>query len=236
MPGPVVAIHQPNFLPWAGYFRKMAVCDTFIYLDTAPFTRNGLQNRNRILTAQGLRWLTVPVRIRGFRNAETRRIEINSQTDWRRKHLKTLEICYGRAPHFDRTYPGIAAVYGRPAGLLADFNLQLLELCREFLNIGTPVVRASELPETGRATRRLISLVQSVQGRTYVSGSGGRNYLDESLFREAGIALVWLDWEPRRYPQTQPGFVPGLSIIDALFALGPDVGNMIREGGHRDDG
>jgi WbqC-like protein family len=229
-PKPVVAIHQPNFLPWLGYFQKMALCDRFIYLDTAPFTRNGLQNRNRIVTPRGEQWLTVPVLSKGHHGDKTSDIRINHQVSWQRKHLKTLQSCYGKADHWDDIFPQLSGIYSRKDDQLVDFNYRLLHLCRELLGITTPVECASRLPENGVGSERLLSLIKAVNGKTYLSGSGGQNYLDEKLFAEQGITLIYQAYQPEPYPQLSAAFIPGMSVVDALFCLGSNTKTLLTGG------
>ncbi len=225
---PVVAIHQPNFCPWAGYFNKMFQADIFIYLDTAPYTVNSFQNRNRIMTSQGVKWLTVPVLTKGKSGALTKEIEINRQIPWERKHLKTLRLNYGKAGCFKDIFGEIERIYSHSGNLLADFNIKLLSCIASILRIETPTVRSSELPEKGMATQRLISLIKSVGGKTYLSGIGGRKYLDEALFRANDIQLVYQNFNPAAYPHL--GATPGLSILDTLFYMGGNAETVVKGG------
>ncbi|HPQ42261.1 MAG TPA: WbqC family protein, partial [bacterium] len=111
IPGTVVTIHQPNFAPWPGYYHKMMMADCFVYLDNVPFSKNSFQNRNKIEMNGEARWLTVPVLTKGEYATETRFIRVNNRTAWRKKHLSTFRVNYGKTPFFRWVYPRIEAVY-----------------------------------------------------------------------------------------------------------------------------
>lgn len=228
IPGPVVTIHQPNFAPWPGYYHKMLAADRFIYLDNVPFSKNSFQNRNKIIINGEARWLTVPVQTRGSFNAETRHIRINEQSDWRRKHLATLRVNYGKSRFFSWVYPRIEKVYGQSHRYLMELCLDLSSEIRDMLRISTPLLMASDFAGVQGATERLVALVRAAGGVTYLSGKGGRKYLDIDQFKTAGIHLEFQDFKQRTYPQTVPSFISNLSTLDLLFNLGPDAAEWIR--------
>jgi len=215
----VVAIHQPNFLPWMGYFYKMAKCDIFIFLDNVQFSKNSFQNRVKIKTPQGAQWLTVPVH---FRFGQlTYEVQIDNQTNWREKHLKTFEMNYKRAPFFDEVYFLLKDIYLKAKWTsLVDFNIELIMKICGYLDIKPQIMKASSLGVDGKATELLIGLIKKVGGKIYLSGTGGMKYQDEERFKEEGIELIYSDFVHPIYPQLWGDFVEGLSIIDLLFNMG----------------
>jgi len=217
----VVAIHQPNFLPWMGYFYKMAKCDVFIFLDNVQFSKNSFQNRVKIKTPQGAQWLTVPVH---FRFGQlTYEVQIDNQTNWREKHLKTFEMNYKRAPFFDEVYSLLKDIYLKAKWTsLVDFNIELIMKICGYLDIKPQTMKASSLDVEGKATELLIGLVKKVGGKIYLSGTGGMKYQDEERFKEEGIELVYSDFVHPIYPQLWSDFIEGLSIIDLLFNMGSE--------------
>jgi len=227
IPRPVIGIHQPNFLPWAGFFHKMKCCDLFIYLDTAAFTKNSFQNRNQIRTPSGPSWLTVPVLTKGQFGKATSEIEINNTVPWRRKHLGLLDQSYRKSRFVTDYFPSLKELYSGTEKKLVDFNIPLLSQIKQWLKIITPTRTASELNVTGTATERLISLVKSVDGKTYLSGTGGRKYLDEGLFQKEGIKLIYQEYKIPIRDQQDKNFVSGLSVIDDIFNYGPETGELI---------
>lgn len=218
-----VAIHQPQYIPWLSYLRKIAASDLFIILDSVAFQKNGLQNRNRIKTAQGPLWLTVPVKQK--LGSPLKDVEIDNTTDWRRKHWSTLRQSYGKAPCFQLYAPGFERVYSREWTRLADLNIELLELLLKCFGIATRLARSSAMKAEGAASRIVLNLCLEAGATEYISGEGAKDYLDEKVFAEAGVALVYKPAVlPSPYPQlhAQAGFLGDLSCLDILFNCGPD--------------
>lgn len=229
----IVAIHQPNFLPWLGYFYKIAKCDTFVLLDNVQYTKNSFINRNKIKTPEGELWLTVPVKVKGRFGQLIKDVEIDNIVDWRKKHLRTLEMNYKRAKFFEQVFSRLKAVYYvNDWDNLCELNIRLLEEVLSILKLEKKLVRASELNVEGESTRLLINIVKAVGGNVYLSGFGGAKYQEEELFKQAGIALEYYDFKHPVYPQLWSDFVPNLSVIDLLFNCGSESLNIIlRKGG-----
>ena len=222
----VVAIHQPNFFPWLGFFDKLRQCDVFIVLDDVQFQKTGgcWTNRVRIRVGGQPQWLTLPVQrnYRGYRRI--REMEIDEHGPWREKMIGTLRHSYARAPHFRAVFPGIEALlFSTPAGInLAEFNLTCIRTLAEMLGLDTGrLVLASSLPATGTATDLLVSLTRTVGGTAYLCGGGSGGYLEEGKFADAGLQLLYQKFQHPRYDQVGEGeFVAGLSVLDALFSCG----------------
>ncbi len=223
----IVAIHQPNFLPWIGYFYKILKCDTFVFLDNVQYTKNSFINRNKIKTSQGELWLTVPVTFSfGQKILEVR---INNNSDWRKKHLKTFELNYKKASFFEEIYEMIKNVYYEDDWLyLADLNIALILTISDYLGIKRKFIKASELEAEGKSTELLISIVKKLNGDVYLSGFGGAKYQEETAFEESGIKLLYYDFQHPIYKQLWGDFIPNLSVIDLLFNCGKDSVNMVR--------
>jgi hypothetical protein len=225
-----VAIHQPQYLPWLGYFDKIDQADCFVLLDDVQFKKNEWQNRNKIKTAAGWQWLTVPVLHRfPQRICE---VKINQTDPWSRKHLQALTSNYGSAPFFDLHRPFFEEIYGREWTLLVDLNVAAITYLAEALGIRTKLVMASSLPVPAEleATDRLISICQAVGANTYLSGVGGREYLDLAPFKEAGIGVLFQAFQTQPYPQRFGAFVPDLSIVDLLFNCNDQSLQIMRQG------
>ncbi len=225
-----VAIHQPQYLPWLGYFDKMDQVDCFVLLDDVQFKKNEWQNRNRIKTAVGWQWLTVPV----LHHSSQRicEVKINPTVPWARKHLQALTLNYGSAPFFELHRPFFEGLYGREWGALLDLNMATITYLVEALGVRTKLVTASSLPLPAEleATDRLVAICQALEADTYVSGAGGRGYLELSRFEEAGIQVLFQVFETRPYPQRFGAFVPDLSVVDLLFNCNGDSLEIIRQG------
>lgn len=226
----VVAIHQPNFIPWAGFFHKMLVSNLFIYLDTAPFTKNGFQNRNRIWTPNGIQWLTVPILTKGSFNAASREIKINNQITWKKKHLASIKLNYKNTDNFQWVFDSIEPVYSADSEFLLDFNIAILQSIRSLLSINTPVRLASEFPSEDMSTERLIYLTQRVGGKIYLSGVGGKKYIDEDSFSRSGIQLDYHHYQGHPLFQRDGTDSSNLSILHLLFVCGRETRKWIMEG------
>ncbi|MEO1267082.1 MAG: WbqC family protein [Myxococcota bacterium] len=222
-----IGIHQPNFLPWLGYFAKMNACDIFVFLDDAQFSKNSYINRVRLQQNGAARWFTVPVQHNGLHQTIGETL-IAPGHRWRRKHMGTLQAVYRRAPHYRFVMDRLAPLYDDPPEHLADFNILLIQAIAHMLGIDTPTRRASEVGVDETSTDRLVTLVRAYNGTTYISGKGGATYQDPQRFKEAGVTLDVRAYQPIPYPQPHEGpFLPGLSAIDALFARGPDARELL---------
>lgn len=225
MPGErIVAIHQPNFFPWLGYFDKIALADVFVVLDSVQFPKKqgNWMNRVQILVQGEPRWLTVPVdrSYHGLRAVYDMRIADDRQ--WRDRSMKSLRAAYGKAPYFERVVDVVQGLVCSEQTLLADYNLAAIEaLVDRFVPVPATLVRSSELGVTGSATDLLITITKAVGGTTYLCGGGANTYQDDARFAEEGLTLRYQDFEPPDYEQLgSANTVKGLSVIDALFNLG----------------
>jgi len=224
----IVAIHQPQYLPWLGYFDKMIRADAFCYLDNVQYKKNEWQNRNRVKTSRGWQWLTVPVEYRFPQKINE--VRINNRVNWRKKHLKSLRMNYGKSPFF-REYIGFFEdAYGRDWKYLSELNVHVAEGLRRMLGIFMErTVLASRLKLSEDPTDRLIDICKILGGDTYLSGKDGSRYMDMNRFLERGISVVFQDFSHPEYPQRYGRFQPRLSAVDLLFNCGPDSLNIIRE-------
>jgi hypothetical protein len=212
-----VCIHQPDFMPWLGFYHRLSQSDLYVVLDSVQFIRQGWQHRDKIKTAQGAHWLTVPVKTRGLNRQLIRDVGIEEKSDWQDLHLKTLRHGYARAPFFDQHYPPIADIYNRHHSQLMQLNLDLMFYFMGAFDIHIEVVFASHFLSIGTKTDLLINLLKKVKATSYISGLGAKAYLQEEKFKESNIDLIWQSYTPNRYPQLHGPFVPGLSAIDFLF-------------------
>jgi hypothetical protein len=224
-----LAAHQPQYLPWLGYFDKLDRVDLFVLLDTVQYKKNEWQNRNRIRTATGWQWLTVPVHTR-FPMA-LRDVRIDESGGWRRKHREALRVHYGRAPHAGRILPALSALLDEPHEHLATLNARTVEILAGLLGIRTPIVRASELDDLpDGADARLIALCHRFGCGTYVAGRGGQDYMDAGRWRAASIRVEFQEFRHPVHPQMYPGFEANLSAIDLLLNCGAVSIARLREG------
>ena len=217
----IVAIHQPNYLPWLGYFRKIAKADIFVFLDDVQFSKNGYINRVQILGSQGTHWLSVPVTKKFGLNINETKV---ASHDWVRKHRSTLRHFYQRSPEFDTVWSDISDVFDaiEVEADLATINMYLVKYLAGRLGLKVEWRESSEF-ETGdvRGDDRLIALMQAIApGQCYLSGASGAKYQSEVKFSDAGLSLKYSDTTNLIYPQIGSCFTSGLSALDAVFMLG----------------
>lgn len=228
--GPIVSIHQPEFMPWPGFIHKLATCDVFVVLDTVQFRKNYFQNRNRIRDARGDRWLTVPVKKAPLRTPIDE-IEIAEDPNWCERAVKSLEQCYAQAPHVDSLGP-IIEILRRETRSLRDLNVALIRHFADVLDIDTDIVLASDLKleRVVGGSDVVLAISEHMGASTYVSGRFGRDYLEMQRFHELGIRVVFQDYSPPQYRQLHEPFVPGLSVLDILLTQGPETLDLIMGG------
>jgi len=218
----IVTIHQPDFLPWLGFFDRWEKSDTYIVLDDVQFIRRGWHHRDKIKTQNGIEWLTVPVQKKGRYSQTIKEVRINNEENWRHKHLETIQAAYRKATNFDLVYGRLSEIYNVDHDLLISFNMNLLRLCSKMLDINTLVVFASEFNVKSTGSQRLVDLVKSVGGKEYLTGSGSRDYLDEALFNKEGINVCWQKFHHPVYQQFHGSFEKMLSSLDYLMMRDKD--------------
>lgn len=219
----IAAIHQPNFLPWLGYFYKIANSDIFIILDDAQYTKNSFINRNKIKTPQGTQYITLPVSHTGKFGQLILECSIDDKEKNAKKITRTIELNYRKAKYFSDYFDEFQKILNSNTSNLAEINVLLIEWILEALNIQSEIRRSSELKNvTGKSTERLVSICQSVGADEYLSGFGGVKYQEEAVFKESAIKLKMTDFHHPQYPQCWGDFIPNLSIIDLLFNCGPE--------------
>jgi len=225
----LVTIHQPNYLPWTGFFHKWLLADAFVILDTVQYHKNEWQNRNRIKTAQGAQWLTVPVHYQFPQRIDE--VEI-AGLGWVRKQVTAIEQAYAKAPYLDHYWPEIRTLLLRDWQHISRLNTRLIRQLGEMLGCTAPLYLASEMRTSEEEpTKRLIALTRELEGTAYLSGREGRNYLRQEAFAAASLELWFQEAEAPRYPQLHGAFISHLSVIDLLFNVGPDAAAVIRKMG-----
>ena len=224
----IVAVHQPQYLPWLGYFDKIRQVDIFCFLDSVQYKKNDWQNRNRIKTSQGWQWLTVPVR---FQFPEKIwEVKINSMVNWRKKHLQALVTNYRRAPYFEKYIEVYEQIYSKEWEFVSELNIHFIERLVDALGLSQkPAVKSSQLELREEPTDRLIDICKEVKADTYLAGQDGMKYMDLERFKENGIEVIIQDFKHPIYPQMFNDFQSHMSVVDLLFNCGPESLNKICE-------
>ncbi len=224
-----VAILQSNYIPWKGYFDILRRVDEFILFDSMQYTRRDWRNRNRIKTRDGLRWLTIPVNVKGKYHQTIRETTVSEPT-WADEHWTTLRQAYARAPFFRESADRIEALYQRAGTLehLSAINHLFLTEVAALLNITTPITWDTDYPAFEGKTERLRGLCQAAGATDYLSGPAARDYIEPQVIEQAGIRLHWMNYAGYpEYPQLDPPFEHGVSVLDLLFQTGPDAARYL---------
>jgi hypothetical protein len=218
-----VAIHQPNYLPYLGFFDKMKQSDIFVIYDDAQFEKGEFQHRNRIRIYHGWKWLTVPVE---KKHSPINEIPIKNEVTtwkgvkWADVHFKDIRDNYKDTPCYSVYEEEIKRIYENKHDKLMDLNMDLIKFLVKVFDINVEMVFASDFGFTSKSTERLVEIVEALDGDVYLSGPKGRDYLEASLFEKKGIKIVFQDFKHPVYKQRYEGFVPNMAAIDALFNVG----------------
>ena len=210
----ILTAHQPAYLPWLGYFDKIARSDIFIFLDTVQFEKNSFINRNKIKTPNGPIWLTIPVLQKGHTDSTLLETKIYNTKRWKVKHLRSIHMNYSKAKFFEINYPKLQKLYSEDYDILSDLcYYQLLSWLKE-LNIKTEVIRSSKLGIYSKKSDLILDLCRHFNATEYISGILGKNYLEESKFEKNKIKILYQKYKHPVYEQLYGDFVPNMSIVD----------------------
>ena len=216
-----VAIMQPTYLPWSGYFGLMQSVDVFVLLDSVQFARRSWQQRNQIKTADGAQWLSVPVQSKGKRYQLIGEVELDKSSGFAATHRCSIEMSYAKTPHFNQYAETLLPLLDNESPLLADLTMGLILQLKGQLGITTRVLRSSELDGSGAKAELLASLCKQLGATTYVSPPSSKDYLDESdSFNVLGVQVQYFEFKHPEYAQPFGEFLPYMSIIDMLFNCG----------------
>lgn len=228
-----VAIVQSNYIPWKGYFDLIAAADEFIIYDDMQYTRRDWRNRNVIKTAQGLLWLTIPVKVKGKYHQTIRETEVDNAS-WARSHWKSIVANYQKAPHFDDVARWLEPIYlGSMPSTLTEINQLFIAAICDYLDIRTRITKSWDYELIEGKSERLADLCRQAGGTHYLSGPGAQNYLDENVFAANQLKVQWFDYLGYpEYNQFWGNFTHSVSILDLLFHCGKQAPSMMK-GRHR---
>jgi|SRR5579872_5295106 len=223
-----VAIHQPQYFPYGGFFHKLSLSDLYVVMDDAQYDKR-FTNRNRIIAPGGPVWISVPIN-KTQRFAPNLEVEINNDMRWQNLHWRRLELSYNKSRFFQLYKGYFEQLYKKEWKMLFDLDLETLGQVISWLGLKIEIVRESELGVLSRSTERLVDVCKAVGADTYIAGSGSKNYMDESVFERNNITVEYQKWVPVPYRQhlaKEGQFIPNLSIIDMLANLGPDTSKVL---------
>ena len=231
----ILTAHQPVYLPWLGLFHKIALSDAFCYFNDVQYQVKDYNSRNKIKTANGAIWLTVPVLTKGYREKKIKEIEINNSIDWRKKHWKSIYLNYKKAPYFNKYANFLEETYKREWRYLVDLNEEMLKWFLEQLGIKVDYFKASELNFQSYKSELVLNMCKKLRADSYIFGALGKDYAQEENFVKNGVKIYFQDYKHPIYPQLYGEFMPYMSIIDLLFNCGENSlailmsGNITRQ-------
>ena len=232
----ILSVHQPQYIPWLGYFDKIDKSDCFIFLNEVQYKQREYQNRNKVRTKDGWMWLTVPIKSKGMRQQKINSVRINNDYNWQKQHCQSLRSWYGRAQFFKDHFPFFEKIYNEKWEKLKDLNICIINYILKVFEIHTTMYCESELGITAQGTDRIIELCKKLKADVYLSGTGGKDYLEDEKFHKAGITLEYQDFVYPTYKQQYMSreniFLPNMSSIDLLFNEGGESVKILR-GGNR---
>jgi hypothetical protein len=217
----IVAIHQPNFFPWMGFFYKLAHSDTFIFLDDVKLSGgSSYANRVKLLSGHTSNWFTAEIDSSTRKNFAINQVCF-AESDWKERIWKKLYTNYKGTEYWSETEALFEPLVLNPKLNIADYNIEAIRSVSEKLFIeNTLFTVASSLEIKSTRTQRLVELVKAVNGNCYLSGDGAGGYQDDDLFRQNDIALLKTNFNHPTYRQISNSFIEGLSVIDAISNLG----------------
>ncbi len=222
----LIAIRQPGYFPYLGFFKKIQTSDVFVCFDDAQYAIRAWDNRNKIKQDQGTMWISVPV----FEPFKKKLNEVKiANNEWIPKHILAIKSNYQQAPYFNDYWNDIESILNNKWEKLIDLNLALIEYFIQVLDIKTKIVRSSELNVSGSSSIKLLNICKKLNADSYFSGIMGKEYLDEDLFKKAKINVIYENFVHPTYSQIQGEFIPNLAIMDILFNEGENSKTILKK-------
>ena len=212
----IISAHQPNFIPWLGFFDKVNKSDMYVVLDNVPRSRGDYLNRNQIWTQLGPHWVTVPVNSKNLMQTQIKDIRIDYQNKWQEKQLKTIKNSYSKSQYFEEIYQGISEILNRGYPYIAQLNLELIKFLLHQFGINRKIEIASNYEFGEKKDDLILEICQFFNADAHIFGQQGKNYVQEAKFLRAGIEYEYQDFKTPIYP-TSHEFTANLSSLDALF-------------------
>jgi len=217
----VVVVHQPDFMPYLGFFDRLLKADIYVVFDNVQYVRSsrGWTSRDKIKTRNGTKWISVSTQ-KAPRDTAINKILLSKDDSWREDNLNLLRENYRKSPFYDEIMPYVVKLYGFHCERMMDFNLESIKMLMKLFDIQIDVVMASDLEPVGKSNTLIIDIMKKLNCKKYLSGIGAKDYYVPELYEEAGIEVIWQDFEHPIYKQQYDGFIPYLSSIDMLFNCG----------------
>lgn len=227
----IIVIHQPDFLPYLGFFDRLCKADIYVVFDNVQYVRSsrGWTSRDKIKTKNGEKWITVSTQ-KAPRDTKINQILLSSDTQWREQNVNLINENYKDSHYFKEIMPYIIELYQYPCQKMVDFNLKSIKMLMELFDINVDMLLASSLEVSGKSNELIINILKELGCYKYLSGVGAKDYYKPELYEKAGIEVIWQEFKHPVYPQQFSGFIPNLSSIDLLFNCGIKQSRKILRG------
>ena len=224
----ILSAHQPYFAPFPGFFYKAFMSDLFVILDDVQFPQGTTWiSRNRFKSHQGALWITVPVWKKRMGLQKISEVRICHEGRWARKHLESLKSAYRKAPYLSEHLGSLGEMFSEKNEKLLDLNLALIHYLMKALDIQTKTVLLSDLNVPSSGSRRLVDLCTKLGASQFIAQTPAKKFIDEKLFRDAGVALSFFNPPAPVYPQLWGDFIPNLSTLDLVLNCGPKAHDIL---------
>ena len=229
-----IAISQPTYLPWIGYFNIIDRVNSFVFLDIVQFDKRSWQQRNKIKTPNGLEYISVPVIVKGKHNQKIHEVRIQMDSKFPKNHLRSFEFNYNKSPFYSEYIEDITKIFLKTIEhqSLSILNSDIIKFICNTLKIKTKILHSTELKISGKGSELLISICDLLKSNNYLSAKGAINYLkeDKLFFDQSNIKISLVDYKHPKYMQRFGKFIPYACIFDLLFNEGQNSLNIIRSG------
>ena len=225
----ILTAHQPTYLPWLGLFNKISYSDVFVFFDTVQYLPKEWMNRNYIRSKDEKILLTVPVKKKNYLNKKINEIQINYDSDWKRKHLKSLTLCYHKQNFFELYFDQLENIYNKNFSFLSDLNFELLKFFLKNLDIETKILKASNYDFKGKKSDLVLDMCLKLKASKFIFGEQGINYANKESFKKKKIKIAFQNYIHPIYSQNSKNFISNLSILDLIFNHGKDSLKIINK-------
>lgn len=226
----ICTVHQPNYLPYLGFFEKAHRSDVFILYDTTQFKKNDWQNRNKLCVNNGWQWISMPI-LHDF-GQKIYEVKIKDPEKSLQKNWRSLQVTYGKAPFYKQYAKGFEEIYHSEIELVSELNTAIILEAARLLGLKTKFIKSSEMPRIeSTSTQALIDLTTLAGADTYISGGEGINYLDMDLWNSTGLKIMFQKYHHPQYKQfNSETFQSYMNILDVLFNCGEESLDIITKG------
>lgn len=222
----IIAIHQPNYLPWLGYFYKLSQADIFVFLDDAQYSNEGMHNYTYIKTANGSFRLKYPVQ--QSLGDKINEVRSKDELEWKKKHLAIIESNYQYASHFKEVFIDYYELVSKEYSNIASLNIALIEFYTKRLGISVEYIKSSDLNINLNKSEKIIAICNALGGNVYYSGTGAMVYQKEEDFKSCSIELRYSVFKPFQYPQLWDGFQSNVTALDFFMNCGYDWDRVLK--------